>query len=388
MDMLRRLIFVFWWAACCLSCSSSKQWIDKASHELAADSLLQSAHVGICLYEPETKSYWLRQQSHQYFIPASNVKLFSLYAALHSLPDSVETFRYLVRDSVIYLKPSADPSFLHPDFPDQPALTFLQSFKRLYIVRSSQTQPALYGEGWMIQDITAANAEPRSAFPVKGNREGFWSEGDKNLLLGLDDGSVNAKLLQVYARVPVITIDYSIPGEWKPFYSRPLDAVLVPMMHESDNFMAEQVLLMSAYHRLGRMDDRAMMDSLLSNPLSGLPQKPRWADASGLSRYNLFTPESMVWLLNEMQVKFGAERMQKLLPTGNQGTLRKLYLSDSGRIFAKTGTLSNNQALSGYLITQKGKRLTFSVMCNHYPGKPAPIRRKIESFLHGIINMY
>lgn len=388
MGMIRRLLYIVLWAACCTSCTSSKKWIEKASRELATDSLLQSAHVGICLYEPQTKTYWLRQQSNQYFIPASNVKLFSLYAALHVLRDSVETFQYLIRDSSLYLKPSGDPSFLHPDFPDQPALTFLQSFKRLYIVRSSQTQPALYGEGWMIQDITAGNAEPRSAFPVKANREGFWSEGDKNLLLGLDDGSVNARLLQVYARVPVMTIDYDIPGEWKPFYSRPLDSILVPMMHESDNFLAEQVLLMSAYHRLGRMDDRAMMDSLLTNPLSRLPQKPRWADASGLSRYNLFTPESMVWLLHEMQDTFGAERMQRLLPTGNQGTLRKLYVPDSGRIFAKTGTLSNNQALSGYLITQKGKRLTFSVMCNHYPGKPAPIRRKIESFLHGIINRY
>lgn len=386
--MLRRLLHIILWAACCASCSSSKQWINKASRELAADSLLQAAHVGICIYEPATNKFWLKQQSNQYFIPASNVKLFSLYAALHFLPDSAETFQYLIRDSGIYLKPSADPSFLHPEFADQPAMAFLQSFRRIYIVRSARTQPALYGEGWMIQDITGNNAEPRTAFPIKGNREGFWNEGDDKLLSGLDDGRVNATQLQGYTRVPVISIDYELTGDWKPFYSRPLDSILVPMMHESDNFLAEQVLLMAAYQRLNRMDDRELIDSLLSSALSPLPQKPRWADASGLSRYNLFTPESTVWLLNDMEQKFGAARMQKLLPTGNQGTLRNLYISDSGRIFAKTGTLSNNQALSGYLITKKGKRLTFSVMCNHYPGKPAPIRRKIESFLHNLIDKY
>ena len=67
----------------------------------------------------------------------------------------------------------------------------------------------------------------------------------------------------------------------------PTDSLLKIMMRRSDNFFAEQVLLMGAQQLLGKMDDAAFIDSLLKNDFAGLPQKMRWVDGSGLSRYNL-----------------------------------------------------------------------------------------------------
>lgn len=159
------------------------------------------------------------------------------------------------------------------------------------------------------------------------------------------------------------------------------DTLIRSLMLRSDNHMAEQLLLMAARARLGYMREDILIDSMLSADLKDIPQKPRWADGSGASRYNLFTPESFVYLLEKMRREFGFERIRHLLPTGGEGTLSKYYLDIPGSIYAKTGTLSNNQALSGFLITKKGRLLEFSVMVNHYKGPARPVRQRVEAFL-------
>jgi D-alanyl-D-alanine carboxypeptidase/D-alanyl-D-alanine-endopeptidase (penicillin-binding protein 4) len=73
------------------------------------------------------------------------------------------------------------------------------------------------------------------------------------------------------------------------------------MMHESDNLFAEQSLLMVSNEVLGVMDDVKIIDTLLKTDFADLPQKPRWVDGSGLSRYNLFTPKDFVVILHKMQ---------------------------------------------------------------------------------------
>jgi D-alanyl-D-alanine carboxypeptidase/D-alanyl-D-alanine-endopeptidase (penicillin-binding protein 4) len=122
--------------------------------------------------------------------------------------------------------------------------------------------------------------------------------------------------------------------------------------------------------------------------LKDVPQKPKWVDGSGLSRYNLFTPESFVYILHKMKTEFGWERIKHILPTGGAGTLSSYYKKDSGYIYAKTGTLSNNCALSGYLITKKGKLLIFSVLANNYITGSVPVRRAVEKYLLAIRENY
>ena len=72
------------------------------------------------------------------------------------------------------------------------------------------------------------------------------------------------------------------------------------------------------------------------------------------------------------------------MPTGGTGTLSSYYKKDSGYIYAKTGTLSNNCALSGYLITKKGKLLIFSVLNNNYITSAVLVRKAVERFLVAI----
>ena len=82
------------------------------------------------------------------------------------------------------------------------------------------------------------------------------------------------------------------------------------------------------------------------------------------------------------------ERLKGIFPTGGQGSLKNYFISDSSFIYAKTGSMSNIAALSGYLITKKGKTLIFSIIVNNYITNAYPVRRAIESFLQQIRNKY
>jgi D-alanyl-D-alanine carboxypeptidase/D-alanyl-D-alanine-endopeptidase (penicillin-binding protein 4) len=163
-------------------------------------------------------------------------------------------------------------------------------------------------------------------------------------------------------------------------YSQPVDSMFKPLMHRSDNFFAEQTLMMVSNQLFAEMDEQKLIAHLLKNDLSGFPQKPRWVDGSGLSRYNLFTPEDFVWLLLKMKDEFGLDRLKTILPTGNTGTLRNYYVDEAGLIFAKTGSLTGHLALSGFLITPKNKLLVFSVIVNNHNTSAMNVRRAVEKF--------
>jgi D-alanyl-D-alanine carboxypeptidase/D-alanyl-D-alanine-endopeptidase (penicillin-binding protein 4) len=123
---------------------------------------------------------------------------------------------------------------------------------------------------------------------------------------------------------------------------------------------------------------------LLKNELKEFPQQPRWVDGSGLSRYNLFTPDDFVWLLEKMKDEFGMQRISSIFPTGGSGTLSAYSSGIGPGIIAKSGSMGGVLALSGYLKTKTGKQLTFSILVNNFRGSAGLIRKKIEQFLSEI----
>jgi D-alanyl-D-alanine carboxypeptidase/D-alanyl-D-alanine-endopeptidase (penicillin-binding protein 4) len=166
--------------------------------------------------------------------------------------------------------------------------------------------------------------------------------------------------------------------------SQPLDSILRPMMHRSDNFYAEQILLMASNEWLGYMSERDLIDMLMKKEFKDMPDKPVWVDGSGLSRYNLVSPANFVWLLIKMRNEFGMERLKAILPTGNTGTLTNYYTALNGKIFAKTGTLSGQVALGGFLFAKSGKLLLFSALVNNHNMDAPKVRRHIEKYLMSV----
>ncbi|OYY04649.1 MAG: hypothetical protein B7Y76_02200 [Sphingobacteriia bacterium 35-40-5] len=168
------------------------------------------------------------------------------------------------------------------------------------------------------------------------------------------------------------------------------DTLYKKMLLPSDNFIAEQILLNIAASRGMEMNTVVVIDYVKKNFLADLPDKAVWVDGSGLSRQNLFTPRSMVRLCEKIYDELGdQDRLFDLLPQGGKtGTLKNLFKADKPYVFAKTGSLSNNHNLSGYLITASGKKLIFSFMNNNFTRPTAEIRSEMEKLITQIYKNY
>ncbi|HEY8188496.1 MAG TPA: D-alanyl-D-alanine carboxypeptidase/D-alanyl-D-alanine-endopeptidase [Pyrinomonadaceae bacterium] len=92
-------------------------------------------------------------------------------------------------------------------------------------------------------------------------------------------------------------------------------------------------------------------------------------DGSGLSRLNLVTPESNARLLFSLSRTAAASVFKDSLPiSGRDGTLGGRLKTITDRVSAKTGSLTYDNSLSGYLTTDNGQFLAFSIMCNDQTG--------------------
>jgi D-alanyl-D-alanine carboxypeptidase len=106
-------------------------------------------------------------------------------------------------------------------------------------------------------------------------------------------------------------------------------------------------------------------------------------DGSGLSRINGVSPENFVRLLEYMHRSPHAEAFRESLPIyGVDGTLRNRLRGTpvQGNGYAKTGSLNRVSSLSGYLRTQSGRWLAFSIIMNAY-NAPASDARALQDKL-------
>ncbi len=96
-------------------------------------------------------------------------------------------------------------------------------------------------------------------------------------------------------------------------------------------------------------------------------------DGSGLSDHDLVTPRATTRLLAWAATQPWFASWKAALPLGGtDGTLQHRFTTTlKGKISAKTGTLGESRALSGYLQASSGQTLIFSILTdNHYPNTP------------------
>ena len=189
---------------------------------------------------------------------------------------------------------------------------------------------------------------------------------------------------------PVDMLKTPMTKEFRIFYSQKSDDVYREMMENSDNFLAEHLLILASSTLNGNLSSTQVIEYSKKNFLNDLNQKPEWYDGSGLSRYNLFTPQSFVQVLTKLYNEFPENRVFSIFPIGGKtGTIKNRY-KDSvvPYIFAKTGTINNNVTLSGYLKTKSGRTLIFSLLNNNATKNLSSIRNENEKLLRLVRDNY
>ncbi|WP_420138779.1 D-alanyl-D-alanine carboxypeptidase/D-alanyl-D-alanine endopeptidase [Sphingomonas sp.] len=117
-------------------------------------------------------------------------------------------------------------------------------------------------------------------------------------------------------------------------------------------------------------DGLAVVRAMLAQ--AGVPRVDYdFADGSGMSSYNRIAPRGTVMFLRWIAAQPWGAQWRATLPVGGQapGTLSRRFRGTplEGKVFAKTGTLNQTNALSGYLIARSGRTLTFSALANDVP---------------------
>lgn len=390
-------------------------------------------HSGFQLFDVEQNNIVYDHNADKYFTPASNTKILTFYTAAHLLGDSIPGLYYIQRNDSTIIWGTGDPSLFNDKLPLSNSLSFLNGFNTIYF-SSSNFHDFHFGPGWAWDDYYYDFSAEKSPLPVYGNiltvektkdsdslditpnffkpyiknvnptyKGDLERSADKNKFV-LSQSSKNSyslttpfiadnqtiiSLLNDTLATHFESVNINISEERNSVYSIPTDSALHRMMIHSDNFVAEQLLLVcSSIIGDSLKSDKIIewaQDSLLKNS----PDPFVWKDGSGLSRYNLMTPRSAVWLWQKLLSRYGKEKLFSLIGAGGKpGQLEEYYTSKTPYIYAKTGTLSNNYSLSGFLITKSDKLLIFSFMNSNFPSKAAPVKRSVEKILNEIYENY
>lgn len=174
--------------------------------------------------------------------------------------------------------------------------------------------------------------------------------------------------------------------------SPPLADIATVLMKVSQNLYAETFLRTLGVPAGGsaRAGQKVVMEVLSAWGIP--PEAYVLSDGSGLSRYNYVTPETLVTILRQMyRDPKHRQAFQVTLPVGGQdgGTIARRFKGTraEGNVRAKTGSIANVRALSGYVTTLDGEHLVFSMIANNFTQPQATIDVATDLAVERLANM-
>lgn len=405
------------------------------------NEVFSQGHTGFILYDLDYQTELYSYNADRLFVPASNVKLLTFFLANRLLGHRTPALFYHEYADHFEVWGSGYPLLLHPAFLSfDEAGTWFANLSKPAILHfptgDGQSLPR-YGAGWSWDDFNDRYVYERSAFPIYGNRlfldlSPVDAEGRQVLLgapgsiagaLRQDDGqrerirrsefgndfTVSPGFMESTrfpVERPLHLSDQLIANELSAAFPQqrisagqapypPLsaltslesslpDTVFRKLLQESDNYLAEQLLVQTAARRYARPDVPAVISYAKDTLLTAIGiENIRWVDGSGLSRYNLLSPNHLTRLLLTLDREVGRDRLLSLLPKGGaSGTLKNRFDDKpEAYVWAKTGSLSGVVCLSGLLHTKRGKWLAFSFMHNNFVGGTNAYYREMQQTL-------
>lgn len=405
--------------------------------KLFKHSLIVNDHfTGFALYDMDKGKMIYELNADKYFTPASNAKLFTFYTCLKMLGDSIPALKYTIRNDSLIFWGTGDPSFLHSELKGVNGFNLLKNSDKKLFFSPGMYQNDFYGTGWAWDDYNDYYQAEISELPIEDNVAVVYADknGDMQIsppylkmYLKCDSNykpatfrvqrdfltnafvypamkppadyrkeipwktstALTLALLEDTLKKPVEEVHFDLDTNARTIYNANADSVYKRMLQPSDNFIAEQLLLVCSSVKFKILNADSVIQYSKTHFLNDLPDAPQWVDASGLSRQNLFTPRSIIALLCKIEVEMkNSTLLHSLMPTGGvAGTIKSAYKTDNGQpfVWAKTGSLANNHNQSGYLVTRKGKHLAFSFMNNNFTRPTREIRDemvRIMTYIH------
>lgn len=401
---------------------------------LQTDSILSQHFTGLHIYDIKDQEEVFAHHADLYFTPASNVKLLTLLTALDILGHEIPTLSYCKEGKDIVIRGTGDPSFMTYENDGHKVIQQLQKTKGRIYIDDSHFMDRRYGSGWAWDDYPYYYQKEISPLPIYGNgllvevtkannKISTYPEHLKPLITTDTTARYRLRRLEesnkilynpnknkrkkLNADIPLRMDDALILSLWKrtlgkPVYAYPeekkcqsytnmgvhsTDTLYKRMILDSDNFVADQLLLASSHALFDTMDTRRIIRHVQNHQLADVPDTMRWVDGSGLSRYNLITPRSLTWILEKIFVQTSISFIKEIFPSRmSKGTLLKEF--DIPNVYAKTGSLSNNYNLSGYIQAKSGRIYAFSMMNNHFFTPTHAVDQSVQNVLKYIYRRY
>jgi len=400
---------------------------NKISRLINKNPVFSRSHVSLAIQPLGSNKKIKGVNFSKYMTPASNIKLLTFLGAVQTF-DSIPVINYSFFNKELHISSTGYPLLFHPKYPDYDLEKFLNSYEKIIYHQSKSNIPR-FGSGWAWDDYPFYFSAQTSIFPLFGNVTRFIKNDNNKILAypsmfnisenkSLDNSVMRSELSNSFIMNPQkfilkdsvyvpfktsekliirllnhgldsnVFLDLKPLSTYKVLYSKKTKRIYEAILKDSDNLISESLLLVIGKELNDSFSTLEAINQLKKNWNSWIPDPLLWFDGSGLSRYSMITPRTIVSVLQKIHNQIGLKGIQSYFPAGgHSGTIKDYYKKgETPFIYAKTGTLKNNHNLSGYLVSKKGNWYVFSIMVNHFDKPTKDIRLAIGDIVEYIYN--
>ena len=401
------LIFICTNAYSQISNKKIDRWVSKNEN-------LKNSVVSIAIKELNKNKKIRGININTFMTPASNLKILSVLGSIYA-GDTIPVIKYNFSNDTLRISPTGYPLLSHPKYQNKELEKFVNSFNHIEY-NLSNTDLIKYGPAWAWDDLSYYFQAERSSMPIFGNVVQIIKKENGDLILtpnnfkinldynqkekinrALDENifTVNPSLIKLGDTIyhPFISSNKVIVDllrsslktsvslsnnkldNYQVLNSDNVDEIYSIILKKSDNLISESLAANISFRINDTISVNKGLDVIENSFEKSTSNQMELFDGSGLSRYNLITPEALVTSLERIYLSIGLERVKRIFPNNF------IIEDNEDFVWGKSGTLKNNYNYSGYIITNKGKQYVFSIMINHFTEDLDKIKSAIVDFL-------
>ena len=407
--MKKALILIFICSNVYSQISSKKidRWVSKNEN-------LKNSVVSIAIKELNKNKKIRGININTFMTPASNLKILSVLGSIY-VGDTIPVIKYNFSNDTLSISPTGYPLLSHPKYQNKELEKFVDSFNHIEY-NLSNTDLIKYGPAWAWDDLSYYFQAERSSMPIFGNVVQIIKKENGDLILtpnnfkinldynqkekinrAVDENvfTVNPSLIKLgdtiyhpFISSNKVTVDLlrnslktSVSqsnnklDNYKVLNIDDVDEIYSIILKKSDNLISESLVANISFRINDTISVNKGLDIIENSFKKSISNQMELFDGSGLSRYNLITPEALVNSLERIYLSIGLERVKRIFPNNF------IIEDNEDFVWGKSGTLKNNYNYSGYIITNKGKQYVFSIMINHFTKDLDKIKSAIVDFL-------